>query len=107
MSNQWEPISAMVRGGPAHLLDHGIEAEVMTDAVSQFFVGGEGDEFLGLVDRCGERLFAENVLARLQRLFCHGEMLGGGSADVDGVGLWVGEDVVVVGGDCRNGEAFG
>ena len=68
----------------------------MRSAVAQLFFGGDFDQFLGLGDAGGQRLFADHVLARQQRVLRHGEMQRVGRADVNGIDGRIFQDAVII-----------
>ena len=77
----------------------------MTDAVTHFLTGGEGDELFALLHARGQWLFAEHMLACLKRVFGHGEMLRVRRADVDRIDGRIAQDFAIVGRDRGNVKA--
>src|SRR5580704_7447428 len=89
----------------AHLLHHGIEAQIVTDAVAQFLTGGQGDELFALLHARGQWLFTEHMLACLKRVLDHGEVLRVRRADVDRIDRRIAQDFAIVSRDRGNGKA--
>jgi len=51
-----------------HLLHHRVVTQIVADAVPYSLLLGESNKFFALLDIRGQRLFADHVLASLQRL---------------------------------------
>ena len=58
----------------ADLLDHGIVAEVVLDAIGNAFLGRQVHQLARLAGSQSERLLAQHVLAGRERRFAHGVM---------------------------------
>src|ERR1039458_1170189 len=88
----------------AHLLHHGVITQIVTNAVAHSLPGGERDEFLRLRHGCGQRLLTNYVLAGLERILRHEEVLRIGRTDVDCIDRGIAKDIAVAS-HCRNGES--
>ena len=80
-------------------------AQIVTDAVVYSLPDGEGDEFFGLLYGRGQWLFANHMLAGLERILGQGKMLRVGRANVDCIDRRITQDFAVVGRNCGDGKA--
>jgi hypothetical protein len=89
----------------AQLLHHGVVAQIVADAVAQPRLRGQGNQFPRLADGCGQRLFADHVLAGFERLFGHRIVQRVGGEDVDRIDGRIAENLPIVGGNSRDAKA--
>src|SRR5262249_7181336 len=80
----------------AHLLNHGVIAQVVEGSVALAGAVGGGDHFARFGGGGGQRLFANHVLPGGEGVFGHGRVERVGGADVNGVDGFVFEDFAIV-----------
>jgi hypothetical protein len=69
---------------------------VLKSTVAYSLAYGERDEFFTLLYGRGQRLFAEHMLAGLERILRHGKVLRVGRANVDRIDRRIAQDIAVV-----------
>ena len=90
----------------AHLLHHGVEAQVVKRAVAQVLLLGQGDQLPRILHRSGQGLLADHVFARVERVDDHGEVQRVGRAHVDHIHLGIVQNLVVVAGGLFDVQFF-
>ncbi len=92
---------------PAHLLHHGVVAQVVTGGVADRFGAGQPGQRRGFRTRHRQRLLAQNVLARFERGRRHREVPRVWRADVDRTYVRIGEKGAVIAFGPFNAERAG
>src|ERR1019366_6010692 len=91
----------------AHVLHDGVEAQVVGRAVAQVLLQGQGDQLPRILYRSGQRLLADHVLARVERVGHHREVQRVRRAHVDHIHLGIVQNLMVVAGGLIDVELFG